>query len=285
MKKGLSDIITTVLIILLVLAAVVIVWSFIRPAIKNAGEGIESDSLSTVLTVIPDSIAYNPSSKSIRFIVKRGIGGGEMVGFTIILEDSDGKSATFRGYESTPLKEFETVQVNITNFSPLTSVKKILLVPLIKNPQTGKIIVGKIPGSYVVSSASNSTVNTGSSCGNRIVDSGEQCDGNTHIINCLATQYGYYGTQTCNQNTCKWNNDCTVIGNPYCGDGVAQAGESCDGNDFFADDSGNVPQTQQEIESDSQCSNWINAPGNDQLYVTCTSSCTRDESQCVQGGA
>ncbi|MBX4212414.1 hypothetical protein KW787_03110 [Candidatus Pacearchaeota archaeon] len=37
MKKGLSDVVTTVLIILLVLAAVVIVWAFVRPFLQDAG--------------------------------------------------------------------------------------------------------------------------------------------------------------------------------------------------------------------------------------------------------
>jgi len=39
-KKGLSDVVTTVLIILLALAAVIIIWSFVRPAIQTAGKGV-----------------------------------------------------------------------------------------------------------------------------------------------------------------------------------------------------------------------------------------------------
>lgn len=40
-KKGLSDIIATVLIVLLALAAVAIVWSFFQPTIRGAGEQID----------------------------------------------------------------------------------------------------------------------------------------------------------------------------------------------------------------------------------------------------
>jgi flagellar basal body-associated protein FliL len=40
-KKGLSNIIATVLIVLLALAAVAIVWSFIRPGIDQTGVGID----------------------------------------------------------------------------------------------------------------------------------------------------------------------------------------------------------------------------------------------------
>lgn len=40
-KKGLSDVVTIVLIILLALAAVGIIWAFIKPTIENTGSGID----------------------------------------------------------------------------------------------------------------------------------------------------------------------------------------------------------------------------------------------------
>lgn len=40
-KKGLSDVVTIVLIILLALAAVGIIWAFIKPTIENTGGGID----------------------------------------------------------------------------------------------------------------------------------------------------------------------------------------------------------------------------------------------------
>jgi|SRR3989344_1640 len=43
-KKGLSDVVTTVLIILLAIAAIVIVWNFVSPTLENAGEQIESQT-------------------------------------------------------------------------------------------------------------------------------------------------------------------------------------------------------------------------------------------------
>ncbi len=40
-KRGLSDVISTVLIVLLALAAIAIVWGFIQPTIKGAGTSID----------------------------------------------------------------------------------------------------------------------------------------------------------------------------------------------------------------------------------------------------
>lgn len=39
-KKGLSEVVTTVLIILLVLAAIVTIWTYVQPTIKNAAKKI-----------------------------------------------------------------------------------------------------------------------------------------------------------------------------------------------------------------------------------------------------
>jgi len=44
-KKGLSDVVTTVLIILLVVAAVGIVWAFIAPMIKNTGGSVSKGQI------------------------------------------------------------------------------------------------------------------------------------------------------------------------------------------------------------------------------------------------
>ena len=48
-KKGISDVVTTVLIILLALAAVVIIWAFVRPTIQDTSQNINvaSDCLKT----------------------------------------------------------------------------------------------------------------------------------------------------------------------------------------------------------------------------------------------
>lgn len=58
-KKGLSDVITTVLIILLALAAVVIIWQFIKPAIENTGPEIQCRTKCVSVTVSPASCIKN----------------------------------------------------------------------------------------------------------------------------------------------------------------------------------------------------------------------------------
>ncbi len=67
-KRGLSDVVTTGLIILLAIAAVVIVWSFVRPAITDVGEKISGECL----TVDVEPVSCTGSGASVR--VKNGPG-------------------------------------------------------------------------------------------------------------------------------------------------------------------------------------------------------------------
>ncbi len=61
-KKGLSDVIATVLIILLALAAVVIVWSFVSPSLKNSGTQIDIQTKCLSAEVKPTVCSVNTSS-------------------------------------------------------------------------------------------------------------------------------------------------------------------------------------------------------------------------------
>lgn len=64
-KRGLSDVITTVLIILLVLAAVAIIWAFLQPAIKRSISQVTGECLT--LNLKPVSCTYN-SATNVPFV-------------------------------------------------------------------------------------------------------------------------------------------------------------------------------------------------------------------------
>jgi len=69
-KRGLSDVVTTVLIVLIALAAVAIVWGFIQPSLRSDASQITSGCIT--LELIPQSCSYvsngeaeNPTYNSI----------------------------------------------------------------------------------------------------------------------------------------------------------------------------------------------------------------------------
>lgn len=85
-KRGLSDVITTALIILLAIAAVVIVWSFVRPTLQKAGEQIDA-SCATV-----DMSAISCVSATTDVVVRNGPGQGQITAGKLVYYDASGNS-------------------------------------------------------------------------------------------------------------------------------------------------------------------------------------------------
>ena len=94
-KRGLSKVVTVRLLLLLSIAAVVIVWSFVRPAITDVGQKISSECL----TVSLDAVSCNADSiaETLAVVVKNGAGQTNIAGVNLILYDDDGGSEVGQG--------------------------------------------------------------------------------------------------------------------------------------------------------------------------------------------
>jgi hypothetical protein len=85
-KRGLSQVVTTVLIILLVLVSIILIWVAVRPTIQSAGEQVTGDCVTLEYEVIGcDFIAAQSRVK-----VFRNIGKGTITGMKFIFTDSLG---------------------------------------------------------------------------------------------------------------------------------------------------------------------------------------------------
>lgn len=119
-------------------------------------------------------------------------------------------------------------------------------------------------------------------CGDNIVNGNEQCDGN--LPQDCTTNDGYSGTQSCiaphSPNMCTWDNCITT---EYCGDGIKNGPEICDGED------GNFGQHEYctqtcEIAVEAYCGDGIKN-GNEECDGTngvnegyrCTQNCTLEQ--------
>lgn len=72
-RKGLSDVITTVLIILLVLAAVILIWAFIRRPLEQGGQQIEIQGACLRLgdAIVPTACVIDTSDNVAKITVRR----------------------------------------------------------------------------------------------------------------------------------------------------------------------------------------------------------------------
>lgn len=89
-KRGLSDVVTTSLIVLLAIAAVVIVWQFVLPVLKNTGTQMQgTDCLSVSLKPIACTINVG-SLDSVR--VEAGTGSLTIPYVRVLVYDSAGNT-------------------------------------------------------------------------------------------------------------------------------------------------------------------------------------------------
>src|SRR3989344_5042586 len=108
-KRGLSEVITIVLIILLTLVAILIVWAFIRPTIESTGEQVGADCLLVELKARACNAADN------RITVERGADGATLDGLRFVFSDGstldNNPADTLYGALPSPL-ESKVVAVN-----------------------------------------------------------------------------------------------------------------------------------------------------------------------------
>lgn len=174
-RRGLSDIVTNVLIILLVLVAVGIIWTFVNPLLRSPQDQLGTDQFSTSFEVVPSSVQLDTTANTIQINIKRNPGGGEnaaIVGMSVILEDAAGNT-NVTSYELSDFKELETRTISVSYGTVIGDPVKVSIVPLFDI--NGQERPGSIADTFVISTGQSS--GSPDLCGNGQINSGEQCDG------------------------------------------------------------------------------------------------------------
>jgi FlaG/FlaF family flagellin (archaellin) len=91
-KRGLSDVVTTVLIVLLTIVAIAILWSFLQPLFTSSGQKVQTQQQCLALSLEINSCTTNISTtKNITFVnVKRNPGEAPLKEVKLIFEKADG---------------------------------------------------------------------------------------------------------------------------------------------------------------------------------------------------
>ncbi len=140
-KRGLSSVITTVLIILLVIVAVLIVWSFVKPFIFNSGDKINVDEINSAHVIPGKSVMENQGN--LTFVLERKSGSAEIKGYDIVLTDSEKNSAKVR--KNITLSQLESKKFEIKDSEHnLGEIIKIEVYVVLEGIN-GKEIVSRYP--------------------------------------------------------------------------------------------------------------------------------------------
>jgi hypothetical protein len=129
-RKGLSDVIVTILIILISMAIIVVVWKFVLPVIEKSS-GIGSQIYTTKLSVNPGSVSYDPNTDSVSLNIERGSGQGSIIGFMVGLTDQEGNVKVYR--ENLTLGEYETKNLQLSyNDLTIDDVLSVTITPIFR---------------------------------------------------------------------------------------------------------------------------------------------------------
>ncbi len=86
-KRGLSGVVIAVLLILLAIVAIGIIWGFVNNFLQSSGEGLSADSFNYNLNI--EKAELIDDGDTLRVVVKRGSGGGEIGKLRIVVSNED----------------------------------------------------------------------------------------------------------------------------------------------------------------------------------------------------
>ena len=150
-KRGLSAVVTTLMIILLVLVAIGIIWIVIRNVITSGTEEISLTKFSLDLKI--ENAIKN--SNQIEVIIKRNPGKGELKAISFII--SEEKKNIIVQLDANDLEELESTKFTIPNseYSSLEieEIQEISIAPVFES-DSGKELVGEVLDTYKFSDSS-----------------------------------------------------------------------------------------------------------------------------------
>lgn len=252
-KRGLSDIITNVLIILLVLVAVGLIWSFVKPFLSSSlsSAGPVSDSYTARLAVLPRSISDNGNILSLTIERKAGGVNAVINKVKIILKGSTGSSRTYN-CDITGIGELETAPCSVdysVDAVALGEIVEVSLVPvfIVDGQETN----GQVTDVYDVASETSTTPSQ--TCGNNLNDVGEACDltAPSPLNGQTCISQGFTGGNlSCSSGCLFVTSACTSPPVATCGNGVIEDSEACDDNNLV---NGDGCSSTCQVESSWQC--------------------------------
>ncbi|MEK6818818.1 MAG: archaellin/type IV pilin N-terminal domain-containing protein, partial [Nanoarchaeota archaeon] len=166
-KRGLSDVVTTVLIVLLTLVAIALIWVFIRSGVEKSGDQVQKNILfsSVRFSVVPGTL--NTTNNDVVFVLQRDAGPGEINGLVIVLGDDMGNSVAVYKYNGTLVQELNRLGVSITRTEHNLpgNITDIYIYPnIIDKSQTNPIVTPQNPVTTI--RAGSNRQNTGGSNNN-----------------------------------------------------------------------------------------------------------------------
>ena len=127
-KRGLSLVITTLILIVLVLVAIAIIWVVVSNILKGGTEGVALGTFTVEVDV--KGVSINESANTISILVKRNPGRGDVSGFKFVFKN---ETETEIHTKNIAMTELEERLFTFTLTMHVSEVVEISIIPLIKS--------------------------------------------------------------------------------------------------------------------------------------------------------
>lgn len=147
-KRGLSGVVTTILVVAISIVAIVGVFVVVNGFLKSGANQISLSKLTVDAKIKSASINYTTDIASIR--VKREIGPGDMVGLKFVFEDNKNSDVIERRTANFNELAERTFDINLSLEAPdlgLYRISKVSIAPIIKL-ESGEEAIGKVSDTY-----------------------------------------------------------------------------------------------------------------------------------------
>ncbi|MBI4116782.1 hypothetical protein HY449_03505 [Candidatus Pacearchaeota archaeon] len=280
-KKGISDIVTYLLIIVISMIALGILWVIVANFLSQGGEQVSLQGITISLGIKSAQIF----SDDVSIRVSRGAGEGDLRGVKFIFSDGS-KTESFDDKTALGQLEEKTFNFNLQELEN-SELKTVSVAPIYFS--AGKETIGNIVDTFQFSqtqiSGETDVTGTGEETGGATCGD-HQCVSPENAASCSADCRSDNIGGVCENNICEAGensvscpNDCNNE-NPVCGDAQCVSPESI--SSCPADCSTCVPETCAEIEK--QCGSWSSARCGGTIECSpCASGdyCT-DDGKCLQ---
>jgi hypothetical protein len=147
-KRGISSVVTTVLLLLIGIAAIAIIGTLILGFIRTNTERLELGINFVELTINDSSVRYGPSTLDLR--IARNNQAGNISGVNVILMSDSGNSYTYYYNKSILELESKTIQIPLSELNgKISKIIKISVAP-VASTKSGKKIPGDKTDEYIV---------------------------------------------------------------------------------------------------------------------------------------
>lgn len=213
-KRGLSEIVITVLLVLISIVAVLVFWQIIRGVLTNSSSQMDTQKVLVSMSI--QKVTLNQSSGDISVNIKRDNDQGNFNMMRIVLDN--GTTAKTFDFNAANFGSLESKNFNFNFLGNITNVADVSIAPVLKKDD-GSLDVGVRADLYKITGKETSSSGT---CNNLCSSAGTlSCSGNS-VQNCTDTNSDgcleLSTINTCSAGSTCYNGICT---SQTCSDGTA----------------------------------------------------------------